>query len=164
MAKQYTDITVGDSAYSLLNPGETKVVEQAISILEAKLLQGDTFSSPAMVKQYCQLQLASKRDEVFGCLFLTSQNQLIGFEKLFYGTIDGASVHPRIVVRRALELNAAAVIFTHNHPSGISEPSTADQQITSRLRESLSLIDVRVLDHIVVGCTDSISMAELGRL
>jgi DNA repair protein RadC len=89
---------------------------------------------------------------------------MISFEKLFTGTVDGAAVYPRVVVRRTLELNAAAVIFTHNHPSGMPEPSVADKSITVRLREALRLIDVRVLDHIVVGSEGSVSMAEQGMI
>lgn len=119
MANPYRCITAGEPAYASLKPDETIVIEEAIGILETKLLHGDTFSTPELVKRYCQFQLAHERDEVFCCLFLTSQNQLIAFEKLFFGTIDGASVHPRIVVRRVLELNAAAAVFSHNHPSGI---------------------------------------------
>jgi DNA repair protein RadC len=97
-------------------------------------------------------------------MFLDSQHRLIAFERLFRGTIDGASVYPRVVVRRALELNAAAVIFTHNHPSGVPEPSTADINITKRLKDALGLIDVRVLDHIIAGTDGTSSMAESGLL
>jgi len=101
--------------------------------------------------------------EVFACLFLDNRNRLIAFEELFRGTIDGASVHAREVVRKALHHNAAAVILSHNHPSGVAEPSDADQQITVRLKEALSLVDVRVLDHIVVG-DETVSMAERGMI
>jgi len=89
---------------------------------------------------------------------------VLGFEELFFGTIDGASVHPRVVVQRALELNSAAVIFAHNHPSGVAEPSRADEVLTRRLKEALALVDVRVLDHIVVGCEGTVSFAERGLL
>jgi DNA repair protein RadC len=100
--------------------------------------------------------------EVFGSIFLNTQYRIISFEELFYGTINAANIHPREVVKRALELNAAAIIFVHNHPSGDSSPSDADVQITIVLREALNLIDVRVLDHIVVGANECVSMTECG--
>ena len=100
--------------------------------------------------------------EVFGCLFLDNRHRVIGFEELFYGTIDCASVHPREVVKRVLHHNAAAVIFSHNHPSGVAEPSQSDQRITDRLKAALDLVDVRVLDHIVIGDGETVSMAERG--
>ncbi|WP_419606150.1 JAB domain-containing protein, partial [Thiolapillus sp.] len=102
--------------------------------------------------------------EVFACLFLDNRHRIIAFEELFQGTIDGASVYPREVVRRCLHHNAAAVIFSHNHPSGVAEPSHADEQITLRLREALALIDIRVLDHVIVGSDSSTSLAERGLL
>jgi DNA repair protein RadC len=97
------------------------------------------------------------------CLFLDNRNRVITFEKMFYGTIDGASVYPREVVRMALKTNAAAVIFAHNHPSGVAEPSQADEQITQRLKEALALVDIRVLDHLIVG-DEVVSFAERGLL
>jgi DNA repair protein RadC len=99
---------------------------------------------------------------VFACLFLDNRHRVIEYEELFQGTIDGASVHPRQVVRRALDHNAAALILAHNHPSGIAEPSEADRNITQRLQEALRLVDVRILDHIVVGDGEMRSMAEMG--
>jgi DNA repair protein RadC len=102
--------------------------------------------------------------EVFGALFLDSQHRLIAFRELFLGTIDSAAVHPREVLRETLALNAAAVIFVHNHPSGVAEPSNSDVRITERLRNALQLIDVRVLDHIVVSGDAAVSMAERGLL
>jgi DNA repair protein RadC len=101
---------------------------------------------------------------VFACLFLDNHHRVIDYEELFRGTIDGASVHPREVVRRALHHNAAAVIFAHNHPSGVSEPSQADARLTRQLREALGLVDVRVLDHIIVGEGEPRSLAEMGLL
>ena len=100
--------------------------------------------------------------EVFAVLFLDAQHRLIEYEELFYGSLDGASVHPREVVRAALKHNAAAVILSHNHPSGVAEPSGADQRVTERLRAALALIDVRVLDHLIVGGNAVTSMAERG--
>ena len=139
-------------------------IREAIGILESRLRATKAFTKPSDVKHFCQLQIAQEKDEHFCCMFMDSQHRLIAFERLFRGTIDAASVYPRVVVRRALELNAAAVIFTHNHPSGIPEPSTADIKITQRLKEALGLIDVRVLDHVVVGLDGTSSMAESGLL
>jgi DNA repair protein RadC len=99
---------------------------------------------------------------VFGCVFLDNRHRVRGVEELFHGTIDGASVHPRVVVQRALEVNAAALILFHNHPSGVAEPSRADELLTRRLKDALALVDVRVLDHFVVTAEDSVSFAERG--
>jgi DNA repair protein RadC len=128
--------------------------------------QEPPISSPEASKELVFLKLGGKPDEHFAVAFLTNRHQLISFELLFRGTIDGASVHPRAVVRRALELNAAAVIFAHNHPSGDPNPSEADQRITQRLKDSLALVDVRVLDHLIVGSRleETVSFAERGLL
>jgi len=123
--------------------------------------RGNVFTSPAETREYLSMQLRDRLQEVFACLFLDNRHRLITFEELFYGTIDGASVHPREVVRSAIQHNAAALILAHNHPSGIAEPSQADQQITRRLRDALELVDVRVLDHIIVG-DECVSFAERG--
>ncbi len=139
-------------------------IREAIGILETRIRNTKVFTSPSDVKQFCQLQIAQEKDEHFCSMFLDRQHRVIAFERLFRGTIDGASVYPRVVVRRALELNAAAVIFTHNHPSGVPEPSTADINITKRLKDALGLIDVRVLDHIIAGTDGTSSMAESGLL
>ena len=143
---------------------QVATIQEAVGILESRLRSTATFTSPTEVKQFCRLKIGHKKDEHFCCLFLDSQHRLIAFERLFRGTIDGAAVYPRVVVRRALEHNAAATIFTHNHPSGVSAPSSADIKITKRLKEALSLVDVRVLDHIVAGSADATSMAESGLL
>ncbi len=137
-------------------------IREAIGILESRLRTSKAFTSPADVKMFCQLHIALEVDEYFCCLYLDSQHRLIAFERLFRGTVDGASVYPRVVVRRALELNAAALILTHNHPSGLPEPSTADIKITKRLKEALALVDVRVLDHVIVGTDGTCSMTESG--
>lgn len=121
-------------------------------------------TDPATTRQFLQLKLNAYSREVFACLFLDNQHRLIKYEEMFFGTIDGASVHPREVVKRALELNAAALIFAHNHPSGVTEPSQADRRITSRLQSALSLVDIRVLDHLVIGDADCTSFAEQGLL
>lgn len=144
---------------------EDQIISQAIQILEKRLtVKGDAFTSPEDARQFCILQLAELEHEVFGVMFLDTRHRLLAFEAMFRGTIDGASVHPREVAKRALQVNAAAVIFTHNHPSGVAEPSRADIQITDRLVKALSLLDVRVLDHILVGGTDTASFAERGLL
>tara|TARA_R110001592_G_scaffold315057_1_gene590896 strand:- start:7522 stop:8064 length:543 start_codon:yes stop_codon:yes gene_type:complete len=148
--------------YADLPLNQQQTIIDAIAILEARLQNGDSLTSAIAVKQFCQLHVSAEKDEFFCALFLDNQHRLIAFERLFRGTIDGASVHPRVVVRRALELNAAAIIFAHNHPSGITTPSQQDISITKRLKESLALIDVRVLDHIVVAGCVSTSIAEAG--
>lgn len=141
---------------------ERATIQEAVDILESRIRHADTYSKPRDVMTFCRLQIARELDEHFCAMFLDSQHRLIAFERMFRGTIDGASVYPRVVVRRALELNAGAVIFTHNHPSGATDPSSADRRITTRLKEALSLIDVRVLDHIIVGTEGDYSMAEHG--
>lgn len=143
---------------------EQATIQEAIVILESRIRQSDAYTSPADVKAFCRLQIANERDEYFCCMFLDSQHRLIAFERLFRGTVDGAAVYPRVVVRRALEINAAAIIVTHNHPSGTAEPSSADMTITNRLQEALKLVDVRVLDHVIVGTEGVYSMAEHGRI
>jgi len=127
------------------------------------LTRESALTSPALTRQYLKARLRDYRHEVFLCLFLDSQHQVLAAEELFHGSIDGASVYPREVVKRCLFHNAAAVIFAHNHPSGIAEPSDADIRITKRLTQALALIDVRVLDHVVVGET-LVSLAERGLL
>ncbi len=132
--------------------------------LATRLERETVFTSPGQTRSYLSLRLRGRPFEVFACLFLDNRHRLIAFEELFTGTIDGASVHPREVVRRCLAHNAAAVILAHNHPSGVAEPSRADRQITRRLQQALDLIDVRVLDHLVVGDGDPVSFAERGLL
>ena len=121
-------------------------------------------SKPDETRDYLRLRLADYRNEVFGCLFLDNRHRIIAMRELFQGTIDGASVHPRVVVQQAMEVNAAALVFYHNHPSGVAEPSHADEAITRRLKEALALVDVRVLDHFVVSAGESVSFAERGLL
>ena len=132
-------------------------------LLEA--IQRDTvLNCPAEVRHYLKACIRDYTREVFVCLFLDTQHRLISSETLFSGTLDSSSVYPREVVQRALSLNAAAVIFAHNHPSGIAEPSQADERITLRLRDALALVDIRVLDHMIVGDNQVLSMAERGLL
>lgn len=146
-----------------IQANDDEVIQRAITILDKRIKRGDALCSPVQTRQYLRLHLASEKSEVFCCLFLDNRNRVIEFKRLFFGTIDGASVYPREVVREALSQNAAAVIFAHNHPSGVAEPSRADEQITKRLKDALALIDVRVLDHIVVG-DECVSFAERGLL
>ena len=144
---------------------EDKLIAKAISVLHERLITYENiFTSPQTVRSYLKLQLAEQQREIFCCLLMDSQHRLIQFRELFMGTIDGCAVYPREVVKIALQENAAAVIFAHNHPSGVAEPSTSDERITRRLKEALSLIDVRVLDHIVVGADEIVSFAERGML
>lgn len=137
------------------------VLEMARRHLLENLQRGDALASPQDTQRYLSSQLQGCTQEVFACLFLDNRNRVISFDKMFYGTIDGASVYPREVVKLALKKNAAAVIFAHNHPSGIAEPSSADEHITRKLKEALTLVDIRVLDHIIVGDT-VVSFAERG--
>lgn len=149
---------------SLSDLEKQSVVQLALKILRARHQRGRRLSSPAETRQYLQLVFESYRNEVFGAIFLDNRHRVLGFEELFFGTIDGASVHPRVVVQRALDLNAAAIIFAHNHPSGVAEPSQADKTITRRLVEALTLVDIRVIDHFVVGHEDTVSFTERGLL
>jgi len=132
--------------------------------LEEEIKDRDLLTSPEATRAYLKSRLLHHAREVFVCLFLDNRHRVIRYEELFLGTIDGASVHPREVVRRALELHAAAVIFAHNHPSGVTEPSQADLRITQRLKDALALVDVRVLDHLIIGEGDAASLAEQGLL
>ena len=150
---------LGSAKYAQLQA----VLEMAKRHLLEQLSRGDVLSSPQATRQFLMAQLADYPHEVFACLFLDNRNRVISFEKMFYGTIDGATVYPREVVKLALKKNAAAIIFAHNHPSGVAEPSQADEQITKRLKEALALVDIRVLDHFVVG-DEVVSFAERGLL
>lgn len=138
------------------------VVELARRTLGQELEQGPVFDSPARVREYLQLEIAHREQEIFMVLFLDSQHQLIAAEEMFRGTLSQTSVYPREVVKRALARNAAAVVLAHNHPSGCAEPSTADAHLTQVLRQALALVDVRVLDHFVVTGHTVTSMAERG--
>ena len=125
---------------------------------------GPALSNPQATRDFLHMRLRDLDHEVFCCLYLDNRNRVIAFEELFRGTVDGASVHPREVVKRALAHNAAALILAHNHPSGVAEPSPADELITRRLKEALSLVDIRVLDHLVIGDGHCESFAERGLL
>lgn len=140
------------------------VLEMSRRHLESTLSRGDALTHATTTKHYLRQRLRAYPYEVFACLFLDNKHRMIAFDELFRGTIDGANVYPREVVKQALIHNAAAVIFAHNHPSGIAEPSDADFAITRRLKSALDLVDIRVLDHIVVGDGETVSFAETGRL
>ncbi len=139
------------------------VVEMSRRYLEEKIQRGDALDNVNDVKNYLKSRLQHYPFEVFSCLFLDNKHRVIEYEELFRGTIDGASVHPREVVRRVLHHNAAAIILAHNHPSGIAEPSQSDMQITTKLKQALEMIDVRVLDHFIIG-DEMVSFAERGLL
>ena len=151
---------LGDAKYAQLQA----VMEMARRHLADELQRGDALTSPAMTRRFLASRLRHLPHEVFGCLFLDNRHRVLRFEELFRGTIDAASVYPREVVKHALACNAAAVILAHNHPSGVAEPSGADRQITERLREALGLVDIRLLDHMVIGDGEPVSFAERGWL
>ena len=151
---------LGPAKYSQLQA----VLEMGRRHLAEGLKRDSALESPQQVRDYLKARLRHEPHEIFGCLFLDTRHRVLAFEALFHGTIDGASVYPRQVVKRALAHNAAAVILTHNHPSGIAEPSQADRLLTTRLKDALALVDVRVLDHFIVGDGEPLSMAEYGWL
>ncbi|HBH7896605.1 TPA: DNA repair protein RadC [Vibrio parahaemolyticus] len=142
---------------------EHQVLEQAAQIIANRHLREAVFTSPNATKEFLTYKLSQHEREVFAVLLLDNQHRLIEYNELFFGTIDAATIYPREVVKLALARNAAAVIFAHNHPSGEAEPSQADRRITSRLSDALALIDVRVLDHFIVG-ESCVSFAERGMI
>ena len=142
----------------------TAALELARRSLAEQLLLQPSLGNPRDSGDYLSARLRHLPYEVFGCLYLDNRHRVLAFEELFRGTIDGASVHPREVVRACLRHNACAVIFAHNHPSGVAEPSAADQTITCELRDALQLVGVRVLDHLVIGAGEAVSMAARGLL
>lgn len=153
-----------------LYPGDLTASEQAsvvclaLMTLAHKHRPGMLLKDPNDARQLLQIKLSDRLHEVFGVICLDNRNCILSIDDLFQGTIDGTSVHPRVVVQHALQKNAAAVIFYHNHPSGVAEPSRSDEALTARLKDALALIDIRVLDHVVVGIEGVTSMAERGML
>jgi DNA repair protein RadC len=142
---------------------EDDTIKQALDILESRMKRTSTASvTPNAVKDYLKLKFTGLEHEVFTILYLNSQNELIEAVEMFRGTLSQTSVYPREVVKEALKQNAAAVILAHNHPSGSVQPSRADEHLTQTLKASLALVDVRVLDHIIVAGTATVSMAEMG--
>jgi DNA repair protein RadC len=137
-------------------------VEIARRQLSETLRAGPSLASPRATRDFLASQLRDLEHEVFCCLYLDKRHRLIQYQELFRGTIDGASVHPREIVKLALQRNSAAVIIAHNHPSGVPEPSQADELITQRVKEALGLVDIRLLDHIIIGDGASVSLAERG--
>ena len=157
-----------EDRFSGLSPTELNEMEKqslmalALTLLANRHRAGVLLSSPDETRSYLRLRLAERKNEVFGCVFLDNRHRVIEVTELFQGTIDGASVHPRVVVQHALACNAAATLLFHNHPSGVAEPSHADEAITRRVKDALSLVDVRVLDHFVVTAGESVSFSERG--
>ncbi len=140
------------------------VLELARRTLREQLRAGSALTTPAAVRDYLRLALGTRAHEVFVCIFLDAQHRVTGAEELFRGTLTQTSVYPREVVKSALAANAAAVIFAHNHPSGLAQPSQADELLTRQLREALALVDVRVLDHFIISGSQALSFAERGLL
>ena len=138
------------------------IVAQALAMLECQVREADALSSPDAARDFLRLRLAERPHEVFACIFLDAQNRLIAYEEMFRGTLTQTSVYPREVVKEALAHNAAAVILSHNHPSGLANPSGADQALTHTLKQALALVDVRVLDHLIVTRSTVFSFAEKG--
>ena len=152
-----------NGTYTVASPvTENDILSMARRLAKNRLAKGNAIERPSSAFIYLQTLMSQYEREVFGAIFLDNQHRIILFEEIFFGTLNVTNIHPREVVKKALAVNAAAVIFVHNHPSGDPEPSAADKKITVQLREALNLIDVRVLDHIVVGALSCISMAERG--
>ena len=139
-------------------------VEMSRRYLAEKLQRGDALQNPDDTRQFLMARMRDYRQEVFACLYLDNRHRVISFDEMFHGTINMASVHPREIVQRALKHNASAVILSHNHPSGVAEPSHADRDLTTQLQKALALVEVRVLDHVVVGDGTTVSFAERGWL
>jgi DNA repair protein RadC len=139
-----------------------QIIAAARRHIAHRVRRGASMTSPVAVRDFLRLRLGTREFETFCCLFLDNRHRLIEFVELFRGTIDGASVHPREVAKEALARNAAAVIFVHPHPSGVAEPSAADELITRRLRDTMDLVGVRVLDHLVIAGDEVVSFAEAG--
>ncbi|MPM60587.1 hypothetical protein SDC9_107439 [bioreactor metagenome] len=144
---------------------EDWIIQQALTLLENRIFKsGQLLASPTVVRDYLRMKLIVEPNEVFAVVFLDSQHQVLAYEPLFKGTVDQTSVYPRVVVQRALALNASALILAHQHPSGLTEPSAADHALTERLKAALALVDIRVVDHFVIGKGTPYSFAESGLL
>jgi DNA repair protein RadC len=153
-----------DAAGRAVPATSEEIIAVARRHIAQKFRRGSSLDSPSAVRDFLRLKLGTREYETFCCCFLDNRHRLIEFVELFRGTIDGASVHPREVVKEALRLNAAAIVLVHPHPSGIAEPSRADELVTRRLKEALQLVDIRLLDHLIVAGDEVVSMAELGTL
>ena len=141
-----------------------QILDAAQKIVDTRTQRGSSFSDPATACEFFRAKLGGQEREVFAAAMLDTRHRLIEYVELFFGTIDGAEVHPREVARCALRLNAAAVIVAHNHPSGEVTPSSADRAVTTRLNQALALLDIRLLDHVIVGGPESLSLARQGLL
>lgn len=162
-------IDAADLSSATLNQSATQredwIIQQALTVLESRIFKaGPALESPNAVRNYLRMKLVEEPNEIFAALFLDSRHQVIKYEALFQGTIDGTAVYPRVVVQRALALNAGAIVMAHQHPSGITEPSSADHRITERLKDALALVDIRLLDHFIIGQGEPYSFAERGLL
>lgn len=160
MTKKRKIVRFNAVPYDLNTAEQNKVITLALNILTESHLPGQVLSSPKETIEYQRLRFSEYKNEVFFALFIDNRHLVLGFEELFFGAINGASVYSSVVVQRSMEVNTAAVIFAHNHPSGVSEPSPADKVITNGLKDALEILDVRVLDHIVVGAVGNTSFAE----
>ena len=143
---------------------EDRLIQRAIKVLDGRIRNSDALNSPDTVRTYLRLKLSGLQHEVFFVIFLDAQNRVIAAEEMFRGTLTQTSVFPREIVKAALRHNSAGVLLAHNHPSGVSEPSHADETLTSALKQALALVDVRVLDHFVIGGSSVLSFAERGLL
>lgn len=139
-----------------------QILDAAQQIVDARMQRGMSFKEPSVACDFFRSKLGGHEREVFAAVLLDTRHRLIDYVELFFGTIDGAEVHPREVAKLALRLNAAAVIVAHNHPSGEVAPSAADRAVTARLKQALALVDIRLLDHVIVGGRESLSMAKQG--
>ena len=174
LLKQYQGVThlleAGAELEAIKGLGPAKraqfgaAIELARRALQEKLKQGTALTSPTAVRDYLRLKLAARKEEAFICIWVDAQHKAIDFDVAFTGTLTQTSVYPREIVRKALRLNAAAVIFAHNHPSGVAEPSRADELLTRDLASALALVEVKVLDHFVVAGAHTVSFAERGLL
>lgn len=144
-------------------PDDDWIIRQAFVILERRVFRrGPMLQSPTDVRDFLRIKLAAEPHEVFAAVFMDAKHQVLAYEPLFYGTIDATTVYPRVVLKRALDHNAAALVLCHNHPSGCTDPSAADKTLTQRLKEVLAQVDIRVLDHFIVGQGQPYSFAEAG--
>ena len=152
------------AAYNVDTSNDDVIIAQALAIAKRRMMHGDCLSDPRATRDYLSLHIGMREHEVFAVIFLDNRNRVICHENMFRGTIDGAAVYVREVAKAALTNNAASVILAHNHPSGEAEPSSADRDITRRLKDGLGLLDIRVLDHIIVAGANQTSMAERGMI
>lgn len=142
-----------------------KIIKKALKVMEESFKEGtDKLNSATLTMDYCRLQLANEKDEVFSIIFLDNHLRMLGFDKMFRGTVNQSSVHLRPIVRKALELNAAKIIFAHNHPSGIVKPSESDLQITRKFKKVLDALDCKLVDHVIVSPIAAYSMRERGEI